>query len=337
MLQSYHKKAKTNQHSRTIIQESGAKNTSLALRFGVNIKTIAKWRSRRFVEDKSSKPNTISRSLNEFEREVIRVIRTLTWLNLDDLVDSVLPNIPKSNRSNVYRTLVNFGLNKVPEKERLKANKFKEYEPGYLHIDVTYLPKLEGKKHYLFVAIDRATRLIYFKVYARKTAENAADFLSQCKEYFPFYISHVLTDNGLEFTDKFVSKNKQPSGKHLFDHACISPDEQPQKTIEHRLTKPRTPQTNGMVERLNGTIKSATIKSEVYQNYNELELDLTKFLLYYNLSRSHGGLRKELKVKTPLDALFYWYKVSPELFKTSPDRFQAKLKALRKVEQRCET
>jgi hypothetical protein len=44
-----------------------------------------------------------------------------------------------------------------------QASTFKEYEPGYLHIDVTYLPKLAGKKQYLFVAIDRATRVLYFE------------------------------------------------------------------------------------------------------------------------------------------------------------------------------
>jgi len=48
----------------------------------------------------------------------------------------------------------------VPQKEREKAKQFKAYEPGYLHIDVTYLPKINGKRQYLFVAIDRVTRAI---------------------------------------------------------------------------------------------------------------------------------------------------------------------------------
>ncbi|MBT3812431.1 MAG: hypothetical protein HOF98_06410 [Gammaproteobacteria bacterium] len=77
-------------------------------------------------------------------------------LQLDDLVDSVLPSIPKANRSNVYRTLRDFDVNRVPEEKKKQAKKFKEYEPGYLPIDVTYLPKLDGIKYYLYVAIDRA-------------------------------------------------------------------------------------------------------------------------------------------------------------------------------------
>ncbi len=53
----------------------------------------------------------------------------------------------------------------MPQEQKEQAKKFKEYKPGFLHIDVTYLPKLDGQKYYLFVAIDRATRLLYYKVY----------------------------------------------------------------------------------------------------------------------------------------------------------------------------
>jgi|GEM_PF-5408079 len=57
-------------------------------------------------------------------------------------------------RSNVYRCFVRNQISTVPKQEKEKAKKFKEYEPGFLHIDVTYLPKLKGIKHYLFVAIE---------------------------------------------------------------------------------------------------------------------------------------------------------------------------------------
>ena len=63
---------------------------------------------------------------------------------------------------------------------------------------MTYLPKFNGQKCYLFVAIDRATRVLFFKVYQAKRSENAEDFMSKCLDYFTFEISNVLTDNGLE-------------------------------------------------------------------------------------------------------------------------------------------
>lgn len=319
MPQGYHTNATTNLHSREIIQQSSLSNTELAERFRINEKTVSKWKNRDHLEDKSSRPHTIKRSLTDIEREVIRVVRTLTWIELDDLVDSVQASIPKANRSNVYRTLRDFGVNRVPEEKKEQAKKFKEYEPGYLHIDVTYLPKLEGIKYYLYVAIDRATRLMFFKVYTNKTADNAVTFLDCCKSYFPFYISHVLTDNGAEFTDRFTRKKNKPSGNHLFDMACINGH------IDHRLTAPATPKTNGMVERVNGTIKNATIKVLTYKDETELKADLDKFLVYYNLNRRHGSLKRELKVRTPFEAVECWYRMNPELFIKSPDMFRAGL------------
>ena len=97
---------------------------------------------------------------------------------------------------------------KVPIIEKEKASKFKEYDPGFIHIDVTYLPKINGVKYYLFVAIDRATRILYYKVYDAKTSANTEDFMLECLAYFPFGISHVLTDNGLEFTNRLLKDKK---------------------------------------------------------------------------------------------------------------------------------
>jgi len=316
MSQVYHSNARTNQHTRGIIQESELTNVELANRYSVNVKTISKHRNRDFTEDKSSRPNKIHYVLTPLEKELIRVVRILTWMELDDLTDTVVDVIPNANRSNVYRVLKAFNISRVPVEQKAKAKKFKEYEPGYLHIDVTYLPKFDGQKYYLFVAIDRATRLMYYKVYKNKTADNAVEFLKECKEYFPFYITHILTDNGLEFTDKWARGKGVVSGNHKFDIEC-SEDE-----IEHRLTAPYTPQTNGMVERVNGTIKNATIKAEDYNNIDDIIKDLNKFLIYYNFNRRHGSLRKELKVRTPFDAVQSWFQTKPEIFKILPDVFQ---------------
>ena len=112
------------------------------------------------------------------------------------------------------------GVNTVPVEKKKEAAKFKEYEPGFLHVDVTYLPKLNGTKYYLFVAIDRATRLIFYYVYENKSADNSIDFIKKCKEFFPMNITHMLTDNGLEFTDRFVAKGKKVSGNCLVWGGC---------------------------------------------------------------------------------------------------------------------
>ncbi len=122
MQQNYHKNANTNSHSRAIIHGAKASNISLAKRFSVSTKTIAKWKNRDFVVDKTSRPRTLHYSLSTTEREIIQVVRTLTWLKLDDLTDVMSATIPNANRSNIYRTLVHFGINQVPQQRKQQAS-----------------------------------------------------------------------------------------------------------------------------------------------------------------------------------------------------------------------
>ena len=83
-----------------------------------------------------------------------------------------------------------------------------------------------------------------------------------------------------------------------------------ENNIEHRLTKPATPKMNGMVEKANGAIKNNTIKLTEYNNKDEMQKGLLKFLMFYILYRRHSlsrffgrSLRKELNVKTPFNAI----------------------------------
>ena len=116
MCQVYHSNAKTNQHVRSIIQKSNLTNIELADKYGVSVKTISKWRNRDYTEDKSSKPKRIDYALNDLEKELIRVVRTLTWMELDDLTKTISSIIPKANRSNIYRTLVSFDIKSVKKR-----------------------------------------------------------------------------------------------------------------------------------------------------------------------------------------------------------------------------
>ncbi len=89
--------------------------------------------------------------------------------------------------------------------------------------------------------------------------------MKQVKEKAPFKIQIVLTDNGKSFTDRFTrAGERKPSGKHAFDQ------EYQADGIEHRLIKPRRPQTNGMVERFNGRI-SDVLAARRYTSSEDLE------------------------------------------------------------------
>jgi len=320
-MQIYQKNAVTNINTRAVIQNNSGTNLQLAIRFNTSKQTVSKWRNRDFVEDKSCRPHNIEYALDDLQKAVIISLRKSTWMSLDEVWESVLETNSSISRSSVHRCFVAEKINKVPLEKKEIAKKFKEYSPGYLHIDVTYLPKFNGKSYYLFVAIDRATRLMFYWIYEQKTAENTEDFMQKCIDFFPIYITHILTDNGLEFTNKLL---KSKTG-----NSCQKPSKMDLKcvkyNIEHRLTAPATPKTNGMVERVNGTIKNNTILKTKYQNKDEMERDMMQFLCYYNLYRRHGSLRKELKVKTPIQAIEKWYELEPKLFKITPQIFKNNL------------
>ncbi len=338
MKQVYHSNATTNIRLRFEINKSNESNIILAERFNVSQNTIIKWKSRNGFEDKSSRPLKIQYSLSEIEMLIAVELRVMTWWALDEITEAVNPEEPEKIRSAVYRTFVREGINKVPVKEKEKAKKFKEYDPGYLHLDVTYLPKINGKKYYLFVAIDRATRTLYYKVYEAKTSANAESFMKECIEFFPFDISHVLTDNGLEFTNRLLKSKKGNLCQKLSKLDVVCSDNE----IEHRLTKPFTPKTNGMVEKANDIIKNGTIKKTKYDSVQQMKEDLMQFLIHYNIYRRHGSLRRELKVKTPFNAVEKWYEFDEKIFKQKPLDFKNKILSLKnkhvvKTQQPCET
>jgi len=324
---------------RSEINKSNEPNIFLAKKFGVSENTISKWKNRESFEDKSSRPGTVHYSLSGLEMLVAVELRVLTWWALDEITEAINLDEPEKIRSAVYRVFVREGINKVPQKEKDKAKKFKEYEPGYLHMDVTYLPKINGVKYYLFVAIDRATRTLYYKVYDAKTSANTEDFANRCLDFFPFPITHILTDNGLEFTNSLIKSKKGEYCKKTskLDIVCQ------QHNIDHRLTKPFTPMTNGMVEKANDIIKNGTIKKNEYENLEQMNQDLMSFLVLYNLYRRHGSLRRELKVKTPFNAIEKWFEIKPEIFKEKPMDFQNKILLLKSIkkpscqQQPCET
>jgi transposase-like protein len=322
MAQTYHSNACTNIHIRSQIQnEFHLSNEALSIRFRTSTQTISKWRNRFFTTDASSAPHTIKYALNDVETALAISLRKSTWFALDEVFETLLAQNSSITRSAIYRCFVKNDINKVPTVEKEKAKKFKAYEPGYLHMDVTYMPQFNKEASYLFVAIDRATRTMFYKIYDHKTAASTDTFFDECMNFFPFEITHILTDNGFEFTNRLIKSKKgnlcqKPS---LLDIKCTK------NNIKHRCTQPSTPKTNGMVERVNGTIKSNTILKNKYIDKQELENDLMNFLVFYNIHRRHGSLRKELNVKTPFDAVENWYELKPELFKINPTQFKNKI------------
>lgn len=315
MMIALHKNARTTPAIRAEIAASSASAASLAQRFGITLATVYKWKNRSSVQDGSHTAHRLQTTLTPAQEHVVVQLRRTLLLPLDDLLAVTREFLcSKASRSGIDRCLRRHGVGNLnalkPATPREPHKRFKSYEPGYLHVDVKYLPQMadETQRRYLFVAIDRATRWVYVAIKSNKTAASAKAFLGALHKACPLKIHKLLTDNGKEFTDRlFASRARQPTGQHEFDQLCQA------LGIEHRLTKPRTPRTNGMVERFNGRIADV-LKTHHFHSGQDLEQTLMRYVTLYN----HQLPQSALKSKTPMQAMKEWYASRPDLFHKRP-------------------
>jgi transposase InsO family protein len=265
--------------------------------------------------DRSHTAHRLQTTLTPAQEAVAVELRRTLRLPLDDLLVVVREFLNDAvSRSGLDRCLRRHGVSRLadldPRQPAPGHKAFKAYEPGYLHVDVKYLPQMadEPRRRYLFVAIDRATRWVFVAIKPNKTAKAATAFLAALHKACPCKIQRLLTDNGKEFTDRlFASRERQPSGHHEFDLLCQALD------IEHRLTPPRRPQTNGMVERFNGRIADV-LNTHRFHDAEDLASTLNRYVRLYNQQFPQSVLQG----KTPMQTMQQWYATHPELFHRRP-------------------
>jgi transposase InsO family protein len=315
MLISLHKQATTTPKIRAAIQASTEPAWMVAERYGISEQTVWKWRKRDSVHDRSHTAHRLQTTLTPAQEAVAVSLRTTLLLPLDDLLAVVREFLsPNTLRSGLDRCLRRHGVSRLqdlkPKAAKPAHKPFKAYEPGYLHVDVKYLPQMadEDRRRYLFVAIDRATRWVFVRIFSAKTAANARRFLHDLDRAAPMWITRMLTDNGKEFTDRlFGLRKRAATGNHDFDRLCA------ELGIEHRLAPPMHPQTNGMVERFNGRIEDV-LQSHRFRSGEDLEQTILRYVRLYN-----GQLPQSvLKGRTPIDALKDWQRQRPDILKKRP-------------------
>jgi transposase InsO family protein len=271
---------------------------------------VLKWRHAGRLEDGKSGPIKPESALSDLEQQIICEFRRTTKLSLDDCYISLKEKIPALSRSNLYRCFKRHQLNILPKEEGEKKEKqsFKEYPPGFVHVDITEV-RVGKQKLYLFVGIDRCSKYVYVELHERMRAEESVAFLKGLVADCPFNITKILTDNGAQFTYSLLQEPLKPTDKiHPFDALCAA------EKIEHRLTQFRHPWTNGQVEITNKMLKNHTTKTYHYDSPQQLKAHLMTFLLYYN----HQKKLKSLKFISPYDKLIQIYQQQPELFKINP-------------------
>ena len=163
----------------------------------------------------------------------------------------------------------------------------------------------------MFLAIDRVSKFTYVEFHEHTGKMEGAAFLRNVVAAFPYKIHKVLTDNDMAFAD--LPKNREgPTrrflGPHIFDRICL------EHGIEHRLTKPYHPWTNGQAERMNRTVKDATVRTFHYDDLESLKAHVLSFVTAYNFAKH----LKALKWKTPFQSICDAWKSNPSAFKINP-------------------
>lgn len=315
MGQLLHGSAKTTHAVRGELQRSQASVARLAKRFGINEKTVIKWRKRQSVEDLPMGPKERRSSmLSPMEEAAIVALRVQARLPLDDVYVALKDVIPHLTRSSLHRCLQRHGISRLPKADREKPKKFKAYETGYFHIDIAEL-RYEGGKAFLYVAVDRTSKLVFARIYRSATKLAAAAFLKVLVKTVPYRIHTVLTDNGVQFVQPQRGQNRGFL-IHIFERVCL------ENAIEHRLTKPYHPWTNGQAERKVRTIKEATVKSFHYTSINELRRHVRDWLTAYNFAKQ----LKALRFKTPYEAIEQLWQAKPDIFVVQPNHHTLGLK-----------
>jgi transposase-like protein len=225
---------------------------------------------------------------------------------LDDCLYSLKATIPHLSRSALHRCFQRHGISRLPQikEEGQQKKKFKAYPIGYLHIDIAEVSTAEGKL-YMYVAIDRTSKFAYVELLERATRSTAKACLEKVLEVFPYKIHTILTDNGIPFVNRKTDRFPIPTP---FERICL------REGIEHRTTKVTSPWTNRQVERMNRTIKEATVKLYHYDDHQELEQHLQTFMGAYNF----GKRLKPLKGLTPYEYICQQWEKTPHVFKQNP-------------------
>ena len=155
----------------------------------------------------------------------------------------------------------------------------------------------------MFVAIDRTSKFVFVELYEKAGKMNAAKFLRHLIKACPYTIHTILTDNGIQFTER---KGNSQALEHIFDRVCREND------IEHRLTKVGHPWSlreqaviqwitapeSGQVEKMNRTLKEGEMRIAVnvkryhYSSHEQLREHLQTFVNAYNFAKRLKTLKR---------------------------------------------
>jgi transposase InsO family protein len=218
----------------------------------------------------------------------IAAFRRHTLLPLDDCRYALQATLPQLTRSALHRCPQRHGISRLPEIEGNRPTKtaFKAYPIGFFDIDIAEVQTAEGKL-YRLVAIDRTSKFAFVQLVESATRVTASAFLEALVAAVPYRIHTILTENGIHarFAPRYANG---PTARYMTHMSAMRCHEH---GIEHRFTKINHPWTNGQVERMNRTIKHATVKRFHDDNHDQLRRHLVDFVAAYKFGRRLKHIR----------------------------------------------
>lgn len=293
-----HPGGRTDAQTREAIRDSAESTAALARRYGINPKTVAKWRKRDDAADLPTGPKpTGSRCLTAEQEEVIVRFRKHTLLPLDDCLYALQAHIPNLSRSTLHRCFQRHGISRLPETVTTddEAIAAQARPIGHMFIDKATVQVGETQSH-LFSAVDQASRFAFVQMARQESAAESVAFLDTLLETLPFRIERISTPDAAPFT--------LPDPAGTFTRRCA------QLGVEHHVigaTYPAQPGHMAGVDRL--LRDSVTFASEA-----DVTSLLRNFVHAYNFRRR----LKALRGRTPFDFIRQAWLSEPHRFLREP-------------------
>lgn len=280
---------------RKAIRESPDSLRVLARRYGIDPKTVAKWKKRESPEDLRAGPKPGGRrKLSPEDEEIIVTFRERTQLPLDDCLYALQARIPQLTRSTLHRCLMRHGISRqTGGGDPVEAPT--DAAVGCLYVDRSEIRSTDGT-HHLFSAVDEASKFAFLWLAAPDERADAATFLDVLAGQVPFRIYRVVTLKGGPVVPE--------DGAGDFGGLCRD------RGIEHRFATNRHPWARYRGARMGRMIQeSVTFASGAY-----LAGMLRDFARAYNYRRR----LKTLRGRTPHQAICDAWREAPERFLTDP-------------------
>jgi transposase InsO family protein len=265
------------------MHQQGKSLATLSRETGVARPVLSRWwlrycqEGRAGLKPRSRRPHRLSSRLTlEIEQQILN-LRNRGW------GPARIALALKIGHSSVYRILLRHGRNRLRQPAPRVFRRYEKSRPGeLLHLDLKYLYRWpNSSREYAYAGVDDFSREVVAAIRPQRSSLDAAAFLEQIVSVLPYRIEAVMTDNDLIFS---MRRAYYAQRQTRFQQCCRS------LGIEHWLTSPHRPQTNGKVERFFRTLDEECLLIQDPGCSELRKRDVQQFVWYYNHERPHLSL-----------------------------------------------